>query len=122
MSRTAVPSVGLNPQTGQADASAAMSGIPINLISMVPARPDNIDIPPEESEAADAGNDSELLSASVTVSESPNEQFLKKNRRKLKKVVLDTSLFVNPDVRASLGDTPAEALETFLFFAEQISG
>ncbi|HWR58341.1 MAG TPA: RNA ligase partner protein [Thermodesulfovibrionales bacterium] len=36
------------------------------------------------------------------------------------KVVLDTSLFVNPDVRASLGDTPTEALETFLFLAAQI--
>ncbi len=38
----------------------------------------------------------------------------------LQKVVLDTSLFVNPDVRASLGDTPTEALETFLFLAAQI--
>ncbi len=36
------------------------------------------------------------------------------------KVVLDTSLFVNPDVRASLGNTPTEALETFLFLAAQI--
>lgn len=36
------------------------------------------------------------------------------------RVVLDTSLFVNPDVRASLGDTPREALETFLFLAAQI--
>ena len=36
------------------------------------------------------------------------------------RVVLDTSLFVNPDVRASLGDTPTEALETFLFLAAQI--
>lgn len=36
------------------------------------------------------------------------------------KVVLDTSLFVNPDVRASLGETPTEALETFLFLAAQI--
>lgn len=36
------------------------------------------------------------------------------------KVVLDTSLFVNPDVRASLGRTPTEALETFLFLAAQI--
>lgn len=35
-------------------------------------------------------------------------------------VVLDTSLFVNPDVRASLGATPTEALETFLFLAAQI--
>ncbi len=87
---------------------------------MVPARPKNIDISPEESEAADAGDDSESLSASVPVCESPNELFLKKNRRKLKKVVLDTSLFVNPDVRASLGATPIEALETFLCLAAQI--
>lgn len=36
------------------------------------------------------------------------------------KVVLDTSLFVNPDVRADLGETPTEALETFLFLAAQI--
>lgn len=36
------------------------------------------------------------------------------------KVVLDTSLFVNPDVRKSLGDTPTGALETFLFLAAQI--
>jgi len=36
------------------------------------------------------------------------------------KVVLDTSLFVNPDVRTGLGLTPTEALETFLFLAAQI--
>lgn len=36
------------------------------------------------------------------------------------KVVLDTSLFVNPDVRTSLGNNPTEALETFLFLAAQI--
>ncbi|HXX56800.1 MAG TPA: RNA ligase partner protein [Thermodesulfovibrionales bacterium] len=36
------------------------------------------------------------------------------------KVVLDTSLFVNPDVRTGLGSTPTEALETFLFLAAQI--
>lgn len=36
------------------------------------------------------------------------------------KVVLDTSLFVNPDVRNYLGRTPTEALETFLFMAAQI--
>ncbi|MFA5353877.1 MAG: RNA ligase partner protein [Thermodesulfovibrionales bacterium] len=35
-------------------------------------------------------------------------------------VVLDTSLFVNPDVRLSLGSNPTEALETFLFLAAQI--
>ncbi|MDI6801020.1 MAG: RNA ligase partner protein [Thermodesulfovibrionales bacterium] len=38
----------------------------------------------------------------------------------LLRVVLDTSLFVNPDVRTSLGNTPTEALETFLFLAAQI--
>ncbi|NWF52450.1 MAG: RNA ligase partner protein [Nitrospirae bacterium] len=38
----------------------------------------------------------------------------------LQKVVLDTSLFVNPDVRQSLGETPTEALEAFLFLAAQI--
>src|SRR5208283_1665015 len=120
MYRTAVPSVGLNPQTGQADASAVMSGIPISLISMVPARPENIDISPKESETGDAGNDSESRPASAAVRENLNEQFLKKNRLRLKKVVLDTSLFVNPDVRASLGATPIEALETFLCLAAQI--
>src|SRR4030043_602615 len=36
------------------------------------------------------------------------------------RVVLDTSLFVNPDVRGSFGDTPIEALEAFLFLAAQI--
>ncbi|MBI4824118.1 MAG: RNA ligase partner protein [Nitrospirae bacterium] len=36
------------------------------------------------------------------------------------KVVLDTSLFVNPDVRRSFGKTPTEALEGFLFLAAQV--
>lgn len=36
------------------------------------------------------------------------------------RVVLDTSLFVNPDVRDSFGSTPTEALEGFLFLAAQI--
>ena len=35
-------------------------------------------------------------------------------------VVLDTSLFVNPEVRKSFGRTPTEALENFLFLASQI--
>ncbi|MBA3060207.1 MAG: RNA ligase partner protein [Nitrospirae bacterium] len=35
-------------------------------------------------------------------------------------VVLDTSLFVNPEVRESFGRTPTEALEDFLFLASQI--
>lgn len=41
---------------------------------------------------------------------------------KLKKgiVVLDTSLFVNPDVRESFGRSPTEALESFLFLAAQV--
>src|SRR5208283_2802665 len=102
MSLTAVPSVGLNPRTGQADASPATSGIPINLISMVPARPKNIEIAPEESKTADAGNDSASLSAPVGVPKIINDHFLKKTRRSLKKVVLDPTLFVNPEVRPSL--------------------
>jgi len=36
------------------------------------------------------------------------------------RVVLDTSLFVNPDVRSSLGATPTEALDAFLFMAAQL--
>ncbi|HHN64969.1 MAG TPA: RNA ligase partner protein [Nitrospirae bacterium] len=39
---------------------------------------------------------------------------------KIGRVVLDTSLFVNPDVRKYFGDTPTEALEGFLFLAAQI--
>jgi len=35
-------------------------------------------------------------------------------------VVLDTSLFVNPEVRRDFGDTPTEAVEGFLFLALQI--
>lgn len=35
-------------------------------------------------------------------------------------VVMDTSLFVNPDARTTLGATPTKALETFLFLAAQI--
>lgn len=41
-------------------------------------------------------------------------------RFKKGRVVLDTSLFVNPDVRKSFGDTPTEALESFLFLAAQV--
>ena len=37
-----------------------------------------------------------------------------------KKVVLDTSLFVNPDVRGDFGDTPTEAIEHFLMLASKI--
>lgn len=41
-------------------------------------------------------------------------------RLRREKVVLDTSLFVNPEVRGDFGDTPTEAVESFLFFASQI--
>lgn len=37
-----------------------------------------------------------------------------------RKVVLDTSMFVNPDARTSLGANPTDALETFLYLASQI--
>lgn len=40
--------------------------------------------------------------------------------RQIRNIVLDTSLFVNPDVRLSLGNTPTEALEAFLSMATQI--
>ncbi len=36
------------------------------------------------------------------------------------RVVLDTSLFVNPDVRNDFGDSPTEAIKGFLILAEQI--
>jgi len=39
-----------------------------------------------------------------------------------RKVVLDTSLFVNPDVRFSFGVTPTEALGNFLSLARNASG
>jgi RNA ligase partner protein len=41
---------------------------------------------------------------------------------KKSRVVLDTSIFVNPDVRGALGGSPAEALETFLYLASQAGG
>ncbi|MCX7727716.1 MAG: RNA ligase partner protein [Chitinispirillaceae bacterium] len=41
------------------------------------------------------------------------------NHPKLK-IVLDTSLFVNPDIRNSFGKSPEEAFQTFLFLAEQL--
>jgi len=41
-------------------------------------------------------------------------------RFKKEKVVLDTSLFVNPEVRADFGKTPTEAVEGFLSLASQI--
>lgn len=39
---------------------------------------------------------------------------------KKEKVVLDTSLFVNPEVRTGFGETPTEAIEGFLSLAIQI--
>jgi RNA ligase partner protein len=39
---------------------------------------------------------------------------------KIEKVVLDTSLFVNPEVRTGFGGTPTEAVEGFLSLAIQI--
>lgn len=42
-------------------------------------------------------------------------------RFKKEKVVLDTSLFVNPEVRADFGKTPTEAVEGFLSLADQIT-
>lgn len=42
------------------------------------------------------------------------------HRPQIRNIVLDTSLFVNPDVRLSLGNTPTEALEVFLSLAAQI--
>jgi len=41
-------------------------------------------------------------------------------RFKKEKIVLDTSLFVNPEVRTDFGKTPTEAIETFLSLAVQI--
>lgn len=40
--------------------------------------------------------------------------FLKKKR----KIVLDTSVFINPDVRGNFGNSPEEALEKFLTIAK----
>lgn len=36
--------------------------------------------------------------------------------------VLDTSIFVNPDVRGKLGDNPTEAMKAFLSYAEKLFG
>jgi hypothetical protein len=36
------------------------------------------------------------------------------------RIVLDTSLFVNPDVRDDFGNTPTEAIRAFLKLAEQL--
>jgi len=46
--------------------------------------------------------------------------FMEQAKFKKSAVVLDTSLFVNPDVRESFGRTPTEALDNFLLLASQI--
>jgi len=38
------------------------------------------------------------------------------------KFVLDTSIFVNPEIRKNFGDSPAEAMKTFLGYAEKLFG
>jgi len=40
-------------------------------------------------------------------------------RHSLQRVVLDTSVFVNPDVRGELGGSPTEALQRFLALADE---
>lgn len=45
---------------------------------------------------------------------------MKPARHRKDKVVLDTSLFVNPEVRNDFGDTPTEAIKGFLQIAEKI--
>ncbi|MBI4846996.1 MAG: RNA ligase partner protein [Nitrospirae bacterium] len=45
---------------------------------------------------------------------------MKSARQRKDRVVLDTSLFVNPDVRNDFGDSPTEAINGFLQIAEQI--
>ncbi|AFL94601.1 hypothetical protein CL1_0390 [Thermococcus cleftensis] len=36
--------------------------------------------------------------------------------------VLDTSIFVNPEIRGKFGDSPTEAMRTFLRYAERLFG
>ena len=45
---------------------------------------------------------------------------MKSARSRKDRVVLDTSLFVNPEVRNDFGDSPTEAIKEFLAIAEQI--
>lgn len=45
---------------------------------------------------------------------------MKSARSRKDKVVLDTSLFVNPEVRGDFGATPTEAIKGFLEIAEQV--
>jgi RNA ligase partner protein len=46
---------------------------------------------------------------------------MKSARSRKDKVVLDTSLFVNPDVRNDFGGSPTEAIKGFVEIADQIS-
>jgi RNA ligase partner protein len=45
---------------------------------------------------------------------------MKSARSRKDRVVLDTSLFVNPEVRNDFGDSPTEAIKEFLVIAQQI--
>jgi RNA ligase partner protein len=45
---------------------------------------------------------------------------MKSARHRKDRIVLDTSLFVNPEVRNDFGDTPTKAIDGFLDLAEQI--
>lgn len=45
---------------------------------------------------------------------------MKHVKHKKDRLVLDTSLFVNPEVRNDFGDSPTEAIKGFLAIAEQI--
>ena len=45
---------------------------------------------------------------------------MKSARHRKDRVVLDTSLFVNPEVRNDFGDTPTDAIKGFLQIAGQI--
>jgi hypothetical protein len=45
---------------------------------------------------------------------------MQRTRLKGDRIVLDTSLFVNPDVRDDFGRTPTEAINTFLGLAERL--
>ncbi len=45
---------------------------------------------------------------------------MKRAKHKKDRVVLDTSLFVNPEVRNDFGDSPTEAIKGFITLAEKI--
>jgi len=40
--------------------------------------------------------------------------------RKKRKIVLDTSVFINPDVRGAFGNNPEEAIEEFIKIIKKI--